>query len=223
MRATRAARAPVLRPSEDEAIHEAGLIRKSVKRGDALYRPGERFVALFAVRAGFLKTSLALANGRDQVTGFYMSGDMLGMEGIGNGVHTLSAVALEDSEVSIVPYSTLREAGPRAGALQRQVQKLMSKAIVQQQGVMLLLGSMSAQQRLAAFLLNLAERLGARDGSQAALLLPMPREDIGSHLGLTIETVSRSLGKLETDGLLEVQNKRIRIPDVKALKKSIFP
>jgi CRP/FNR family transcriptional regulator, anaerobic regulatory protein len=185
--------------------------RRTVARGEALFRTGDTFDSLFAVRSGFFKTCLSSEDGRDQVTGFQMAGELLGLDGISHDKHACDAVALEDSQVCVIPYSELESLSRDFSALQRQFHKIMSREIVRDQGVMLLLGSMRAEERLAAFLLNLTQRLKARGFSSSSMILRMTREEIGSYLGLKLETVSRTFSKFQDDGLLEVKQRHIRI------------
>ena len=193
-------------------------IRRKVKRGEALYRAGETFDAIFAVRSGFFKSRVTFEDGRDQVTGFFMGGEILGMDGIGQGTHNCDAVALEDSVVCSIPYEKLEELSREVTALQRHFHKMMSREIVRESGVMMLLGVMRAEERIAAFLLNLSQRLAARGYSPLEFNLRMTREEIGSYLGLKLETVSRAFSRFHADGLIEVQQKLVRIVDIEGLK-----
>jgi CRP/FNR family transcriptional regulator len=195
--------------------------RKTLRRGDALYRSGDAFLSLYAVRTGFFKTRVSAADGRDQVTGFQMAGELLGFDGIGTERHTCDAVALEDSQVCVIPFAQLESLSRRFGELQRQLHKVMSREIVRDHGVMLLLGSMRAEERLAAFLLNLTQRLHARGFSSTALVLRMTREEIGSYLGLKLETVSRAFSKFQDDGVLEVKQRHVRVLDEDALRQLV--
>jgi CRP/FNR family transcriptional regulator, anaerobic regulatory protein len=187
--------------------------KKRVRRGESLYRAGGAFDSLYAVRSGFFKSSVLLEDGRDQVTGFHMAGEILGMDGIGTDSHASDVIALEDSEVCIIPYAHLEE--PR---LQRQLHKVMSRELVRDQGVMMLLGTMKAEERLAAFLLNLSTRFVARGFSHTEFHLRMTREEIGSYLGLSLETVSRLFSRFQDEGLITVQQKHICILDVPGLR-----
>jgi CRP/FNR family transcriptional regulator len=201
----------------DSELFEAMVYtRKRVRRGDALYRTGTGFDSLYAVRSGFFKSSVVLEDGRDQVTGFHMAGEILGMDGIGTDHHAVDATALEDSEVCVIPYARLAEP-----ALQRQLHKVMSRELVRDQGVMMLLGTMRAEERLAAFLLNLSQRFVARGFSQHEFHLRMTREEIGSYVGLSLETVSRLFSRFQDDGLITVQQKHIRILDIPGLKSVV--
>jgi CRP/FNR family transcriptional regulator, anaerobic regulatory protein len=187
--------------------------RKRVKRGESIYRAGTTFDSLYAVRTGFFKSRVVLEDGRDQVTGFNMAGEILGMDGIGSGEHTADVIALEDSEVCVIPYSHLEQP-----EMQRQLHKVMSRELVRDQGVMMLLGTMRAEERLAAFLLNLSQRFVARGYSPSEFHLRMTRDEIGSYLGLSLETVSRLFSRFHEDGLISVQQKHIRILDIAGLK-----
>ena len=192
-------------------------------RAEALYRSGDPFRALYAIRTGFFKTCLAPTCGREQVTGFQMAGEILGLDGIVNDQHTCDAVALEDSEVCVMPFERIEELSREVTALQRHVHQIMSREIVREHGVMLLLGSMRAEERLAAFLLNLVQRLHARGFSRSELVLRMTREEIGSYLGLKLETVSRTLSKFAADGMVEVEQRNVRILDPEALRRIVNP
>ncbi len=187
--------------------------RKRVKRGDTLFRAGSAFESLYAVRSGFFKSRVDLEDGRDQVTGFHMAGEVLGLDGIGTDSHTADVIALEDSEVCVIPYARLEEPG-----LQRQLHKVMSRELVRDQGVMMLLGTMKAEERLAAFLLNLSTRFTARGYSASEFHLRMTRDEIGSYLGMSLETVSRLFSRFQEDGHITVQQKHICILDSAGLK-----
>ncbi len=193
--------------------------RRKVKRGQALYRAGETFEAIYAIKTGFFKTDVLLEDGRDHVTGFQMAGELLGMDGIGTDAHTCNAVALEDSEVCLIPFTQLEQLSSEIRTLQRHFHKVMSREIVRDHGVMMLLGSMRAEERLAAFLLNISQRFAARGYSPNEFHLRMTREEIGSYLGLKLETVSRSFSHFQDVGLISVQQKHVRINDLKGLKQ----
>ena len=192
--------------------------RKRVKRGEQLFRNGDSFHSLYAIRTGFFKTSVGSTDGREQVTGFQMAGEIMGLDGIVSDRHTCDAVALEDAEVCIMPFDHIEELSREINALQHHVHKIMSREIVREHGVMLLLGSMRAEERVAAFLLNLTQRLHTRGFSQSELVLRMTREEIGSYLGLKLETVSRTFSKFQEDGIVEVKQKNLHILNPDALK-----
>lgn len=202
-------------------LDEMVATRRKVKRGTTLFRNGEIFTSLYAIRTGFFKTCVATEDGRDQVTGFQMAGEIIGLDGIVNDQHTCDAVALEDAEVCIMPFDRLEELSREVTALQSHVHKVMSREIVREHGVMLLLGSMRAEERLAAFVLNLVQRLHTRGFSSSELVLRMTREEIGSYLGLKLETVSRTFSKFVEEGLVEVKQRHVRILDTEGLKRIV--
>ena len=207
-----------LSESEMERVDEVVATRRKIARGDNLFRNGDKFNALFAIRTGFFKTRISAEDGRDQVTGFQMAGEIIGLDGIVSDHHTCDAVALEDAEVCVMPFDRIEELSREITSLQRHVHKIMSREIVRENGVMLLLGSMRAEERLAAFLLNLVQRLHARGFSQSELVLRMTREEIGSYLGLKLETVSRTFSKFADEGMIEVKHRHVRNLNADALK-----
>lgn len=207
-----------LNETEMERVDEMVATRRKVARGDNLFRNGDKFNALYAIRTGFFKTRISAEDGRDQVTGFQMAGEIIGLDGIVSDHHTCDAVALEDAEVCVMPFDRIEDLSREITSLQRHVHKIMSREIVRENGVMLLLGSMRAEERLAAFLLNLVQRLHARGFSQSELVLRMTREEIGSYLGLKLETVSRTFSKFAEDGIVEVKQRHVRILNPDGLK-----
>jgi CRP/FNR family transcriptional regulator len=210
-----------LSPEEIDRLDNVVANRRKIKRGTSLFRNGEKFSSLYAIRTGFFKTCVASEDGRDQVTGFQMAGEIIGLDGIVNDQHTCDAVALEDAEVCVMPFDRIEDLSREINGLQRHVHKIMSREIVREHGVMLLLGSMRAEERLAAFLLNLVQRLHARGFSQSELILRMTREEIGSYLGLKLETVSRTFSKFVEDGIVEVKQRHVRILDTEALSQIV--
>ena len=207
-----------LNPTELDRLDDLVSSRRRLKRGDYLYRAGEGFDAIYAIRSGFFKTDVLLEDGRDQVTGFQMAGELLGLDGISSEHHTCNAVALEDSEICAIPFSRLEGLSREIQTLQHHFHKVMSREIVRDHGVMMLLGTMRAEERLAAFLLNLSQRFTARGFSPSEFNLRMTREEIGSYLGLKLETVSRAFSRFQEEGFIAVQQKHIRILNVIGLK-----
>lgn len=190
---------------------------RSIKRGEALYRTHDPFESIYAVRAGSFKTVVMHRDGREQVTGFHLAGEVLGLDGVCADRHSSDAIALEDSSVCIMPYSLLESMCAESKPLQRQMLRMMSSEIVRESSLMLLLGTMSAEQRVATFLLNLSSRMSERGYSGAEFNLRMTREEMGNYLGMKLETVSRMFSKFQRDGLLETRGKKIRIVNLTAL------
>ncbi len=201
----------------DELIY----VRKRIKTGATVYHNGNHFHSLYAVKSGFIKTETLHDDGRAQITGFYMAGEILGFDGIATQAHICSAIALEDSEVCVIPLERVENNDNGLHELHHHFYKLMSREIVRDHTIMMLLGSMQSEERLAAFLLNLSLRFQLRGYSANNLILRMKREEIGSYLGMKIETVSRIFTKFQEQGLLEVHQKNILILDMQGLEKII--
>jgi CRP/FNR family transcriptional regulator len=193
--------------------------RRRVKRGEALFNAGDEFKTVYAIRSGFFKTSVVDGEGREQVTGFFMGGELMGLDGIGTGEYNGAAIALEDSEVCVMPFALIEEMSREIPALQRHLHTVLAREIVRDHGVMMLLGSMRAEERLATFLLNLSKRFLRRGYSSSDFHLRMTREEIGSYLGLKLETVSRLFSQFQADGLIDVQQKHVRILDTAGLEQ----
>lgn len=211
----------MMQDDELQRLDDLVETRRRVKRGQTLFRTGDPFDAVYAIRAGFFKTRLSSKDGQEQVTGFQMAGEVLGLEGISSETHQCDAVALEDSQVCVIRYEQLETLGREFSDLQRQFHKVMSRQIVNDHTVMQLLGSRRAEERLAAFLLELTQRLQARGFSSSSLVLRMTREEIGTYLGLTLETVSRCFSKLQDDGVLQVKRRHINVLDPAALARLV--
>lgn len=190
-----------------------------VKRGDMLFESGADFASIYAIRSGFFKTVVHGPGGRAQVTGFHMAGDLLGLDAIDAGRHTTSATALEDSQACVIPFAALQQRCCNAPELQHCVHQAMGREIVRDQDMMLLLGGMRAEQRLAAFLINLSQRLQSRGYAPAEMVLRMTREEIGSYLGMTLETVSRTFSKLRAEGIVDVDLREIHLRRVESLRQ----
>jgi CRP/FNR family transcriptional regulator len=160
-----------------------------------------------------------LPDGREQITGFQIVGEPLGMDGVCAERHTCDAVALEDSTLCIIPFRLLEGLCQEIKAMQRHVHRLMSGEIVRESGLMMLLGSMSAEERVSAFLVNISQRYHALHYSASEFNLRMTREEIGSYLGMKLETVSRMLSRFQKEKLIDVQGKFIRIVDIARLRR----
>lgn len=206
-----------------QRLDEVVATRRKIKQGERLFSNGDTFTSLFAIRTGFFKTCISSEDGREQVTGFQMAGEIMGLDGIVSDHHSCNAVALEDSDVCVMPFANVEALSREFPVMQRHVHKIMSREIVRENGVMMLLGNMRAEERLAAFLLNLIQRLHARGFSQSEIVLRMTREEIGSYLGLKLETVSRAFSKFSDDGIIEVKQRYVRIIEADALQKIFNP
>jgi CRP/FNR family transcriptional regulator len=212
-----------LEVTDMKKLEEVVATRKQVKQGQLLFGNGDAFTSLYAIRTGFFKTCVSNEDGREQVTGFQMAGEIIGLDGIVTDRHSCNAVALEDAEVCIMPFANVEELSREFPVLQRHVHKIMSREIVRENGMMMMLGNMRAEERLAAFLLNLVQRLHARGFSQSEMILRMTREEIGSYLGLKLETISRTFSKLSDDGIIEVKQRYVKILAPEELRKIYNP
>ncbi|HET7365729.1 MAG TPA: helix-turn-helix domain-containing protein [Burkholderiales bacterium] len=222
------ARTQPLRAQSDPRLHDifqraAGrptCSPRRLKKGERLFHPGERFTAIYAVQRGSFKTSVS-DEAREQVLGFFMVGDALGLDSLDTGWHGVAAIALEDSEVYIIPLAMLEHTAHEDLSLHRALNAELAREIVRNHGVMMLLGSMSAAQRVAAFLIGLSERFVSRGYSPREFHLRMTRREIASYLGLKMETVSRVFSGLARDGLIAVDQKRVRILDIAGLRRGL--
>ena len=194
------------------------VLQRKLGTGQYLYRAGQPFHALYLVHAGFLKTSLIAEDGREQVTGFRMRNDLLGVESIGMPIHTCDAIALDTSGVWELPYPEVLNACARIPELQAQLTMALAAEIRSDRSWMLALGTLTAEQRVAAFLLDVAARHEALGFSSRHFVLRMSRADIGSFLALKHETVTRALTRLTAQGCIAIQWREVRILDPQALR-----
>lgn len=191
---------------------------RKVGKGEALFRAGDAFHAIYAIRSGSFKTVVSHPNGSNHVTGFQLSGETLGLDGIAADEHTCDAIALEDSTVCCMPFHCVEDLCQDIRPLQHRLHQLLAEEIVRESGLMLLLAGLTAEARVATFLLNLSSRMQARGYSAASFTLRMTRDEIGSYLGMQLETVSRALSRFQRSGWLTVEGKQITLLDSTALR-----
>lgn len=191
--------------------------KRPVKRGDDLFRVGDEFKAIYAVRSGSIKTYSPSHDGQEQVTGFHLPGELLGLDAISNGHHPCTAKSLETTSVCEIPFERLEELGHQIPSLQRQMFRVMSREIFEEESHTLLLGKRNAEERLAAFLLSVSSRFKSRGFSATEFNLSMSRNDIGNYLGLAVETVSRMFTRFQDEGVLSVERKHVEIHDLDRL------
>lgn len=208
-------------------IEDIGKLDKIIQRGrpvhkaDHVYHAGEEFKSVFAIRSGAVKTVRITEEGDEQITGFYLPGEILGMDGLATNHHTNAAIALETSAICEIPFSRLEELSVKLPNLQRRFFQLMSKEITQDQQLITLLSKNSADQRIASLLLSISSRNAQRGLSAKDFFLPMSRSDIGNYLGLTIETVSRVFSRLHKQNIITLDKKHIQINDVDELREIV--
>lgn len=192
-------------------------------KGDTLYRAGDRFAALYAVRSGSCKTIILSEEGHEQVTAYHMPGEIVGFDGIDNSIYASQVIALEDTELCAVPFEQLERLAHQNAAFQHSLYRMLSREVARDRRTMLLLGGMRAEQRLSAFLLDLARRYQELGYSSSEFILRMTREEIGSFLGLKLETVSRLFSRFHHDGLIQVQGRVVKLLDRSALQRLVNP
>lgn len=190
-------------------------------KGATLFRFGDRFTSLYAIRSGSCKTVSQAGDGQEQVAGYHMAGEIIGADGIACASHGCQAVALEDTEVCVLPFERIEALGRQDSRLQRNLHHLLADEITRQRLVMVLLGTMRAEQRLAAFLLDLARRYQARGYSSCEFVLRMTRGEIGSYLGLKLETVSRLFSRFQREGLVQVEGRIVKLLDRLSIQRLV--
>ncbi len=204
---------------EVERLNEIVQRGRPLHRDEHVYSSGNEFKAVYAVRSGSIKTYSVNDKGVEQVTGFYLPGEIFGMDGIAHTHHANAAVAMETSAVCEIPFSRLEDLSITMPSLQRHFFKLMSKEITSDQQLITLLSKNSAEERIATLLLSISARNAKRNLSSVRFRLPMSRADIGNYLGLTVETVSRVFSRFQKQQLLNVDKKEIEIRDVPGLQE----
>ncbi|NOX43066.1 MAG: fumarate/nitrate reduction transcriptional regulator Fnr [Gammaproteobacteria bacterium] len=183
----------------------------NLKRNTWLFNEGDPFKAIYAIKSGCIKTYRLTPKGKEQVCGFYLPGDIIALDAIETGIHTCSAKIIQATHVCAIPYKKFETLSQAMPGLQQQLVRIMSREIASQQWFVTLLGKKSAEERVAAILCNLSDRLEVRGYSPNELILGMSRHDLGDYLGLAIETISRVLGRFHQDGLLTAKGKHIQL------------
>ncbi|WP_455647774.1 FNR family transcription factor [Lonepinella koalarum] len=185
--------------------------KKPIQKSQLLFKAGDELVSLYAIRSGTIKSYTINEAGEKQITSFHLPGDLVGFDAIMNMRHPSFAQALETAMVCEIPFDVLNDLSGKMPKLRQQIMRLMSSEIKSDQEMILLLSKMNAEERLAAFIYNLSKRYSARGFSPREFRLTMTRGDIGNYLGLTVETISRLLGRFQKLGILAVQGKYITI------------
>lgn len=199
------------------------IIKRSapIQRGEMLYRVGEEFKGLYAVRSGLFKAFVTADDGEEQIVGFFLPGEMLGLDAIETQVHVCSAVALETSSYCAVPFTKLSEVCKEIPELQNQLFKIMSRELSSENQMLLTLGKKNSEEKVATFLLTTSTRFHKLGYSANEFKLTMSRQEIGNYLGITFETVSRVFSRLQRNGIIKVNRKAINITDMVALKNLV--
>ena len=195
--------------------------RKPLHKNDHLYREGDASHAIFAVRSGSVKTLVESPNGDEQIVGFHLPGEVLGLDGFMDGCHTCTAIALETTSICAIPLSKLENLCNTLPGLQHQMQRIMGKEVTEEHLMLLMLGKMSAEEKIATFLLSLSRRMVERHWKATEFVLSMPRQDIANYLGLAVETVSRLFAQYQESGIIKVERRRISILKLQRLKEIV--
>lgn len=191
---------------------------KPLHKNDYLYRDGDKAAALYAVRSGCVKTMTESHSGEEQIVGFHLPGELLGLDGFGEGLHTCNAVALETSSICELPLDELESLCHKVPGLQKQMRRIMGKEVTSDHKMLLLLGKMTSEERLASFLLSLVGRMEERHWKGDEFNLSMPRQDIANYLGMAVETVSRLFANFQNEKIIKVDRRHITILDRNRLK-----
>lgn len=203
----------------DTVVHR----NKPLRKGDHVFRENDSFNSIYAIRSGFVKAYRLTDDGKEQVTGFYFPGEIIGMDGISQNKHSVSAKALETAAICEIPFEDIESLSTRFPSMQRHLFSLMSQEIIQDQQLITLLSKNTAEERICALILSISDRNAARKLSTTSFRLPMSRTDIGNYLGLTVETVSRVFSRFQKNNILQVNNKEITILDLETIRSIISP
>ena len=206
-------------PAEISRLESALQERIRLRKGDTLFRAGEPAQAIYAIRLGSIKTQLEDSCGQVQITGFLLPGELVGLDGFLEGVHLSNAFALEDSEVCVARIDELDNISAQIPSLRHQLRRLTSLEIKRSQHLVMALGVLRSEQRLAAFLINMSQRLSLLGYSSSEFILRMSREEIGNFLGMTLETVSRLFSRFAKEGLIKINQREVKLIDLPALRE----
>lgn len=208
-----------LTPTELEKVERVVRHRRPMSRGECLYHAGAPFQSIYVVRTGSIKTYTIDVEGREQITGFRMPGELIGLDAVATDVHGSTAEALESASVCEIPYGQLVELAAEVPNLVRQIMRHMSQEILNDEEHLNLLGKKGAEERLAALLVAFAGRFEERGYANDSFNLSMSRADMGSYLGLALETVSRQFSRFQEKGLIDVDRRYVQIHDVESLER----
>jgi len=208
-----------LQPDDVERLESIVKRNRPLQRGQMLYGPGDKFRSLYVVKTGAVKTYTQTSSGDEHVIGFHLPGEILGLDAIQNDQHGCFSKALETTAICEMPFNRLEELSVNIHSLQHQMLRLLSREVSTEAQMISLLNNSTAEERLASFLLSLSERFKRRGFSASDFFLAMSRQDIGSYLGLALETVSRLFTRFQDQGILEVDRKHVQIKDIARLRE----
>lgn len=203
---------------ELEKLEEIIEHKPLLEKGDVQYHAGDKHIALYAVRTGAFKTVMTTSGGAEQITGFYLPGELLGLDGLGSDAYICSAIALESASLCELKMESMNDICKNLSGLRGQLMHLIGGEISHDHQKLLVMGQLKGEERIAAFLLGLGHRFGKRGFSQSDFNLPMARHDIANYLGLAVETLSRMLSSLQKRGVISVKQRNITILDMDAMR-----
>lgn len=190
-----------------------------IEKGSKVFSIGDNFTHIYAIRSGYLKSYSISESGEEQITGFHLPGEIVGLEGINKGTHRGFSEALMPSQICAIPYDKLDDLNSTIDGLRQQLFKIMSQEITHNYELMLLLNQKNAEEKIATFILNLSAREALGRGLTTEFTLPMTRTDMANYLGLALETVSRILGKLIKQDVISVNHRKVTIKQVNLLSE----
>jgi len=205
----------------DEDMHKLDAVveqHRPLQKNDYLYHQGDKAFAIYAVRSGSVKTFIESPNGDEQIVSFHLPGELLGLDGFQDDIHTCSAVVLETTSMCELPLVKIEELCHTLPNLQRQMRRIMGKEVSDDHAMLLLLGKMGAEEKVATFLLSISKRMQERHWKADEFMLSMPRQDIANYLGLAVETVSRLFAHYQDEGTIKVDRRHITITDMDRLE-----
>ena len=210
-----------MNPEDMEKLDAVVEPRKPLHKNDYLFREGDASTGVYAVRSGSVKTIVESPNGDEQIVGFHLPGELLGLDGFMDSQHTCTAVALETTSICAIPTDKLEKLSQALPSLNNQMRRIMGKEVTEEHRMLLMLGKMSAEEKVATFLLSVSKRMEERHWKATEFVLSMPRQDIANYLGLAVETVSRLFAHYQEEGVIQVDRRRISILELQRLKEIV--
>ena len=210
-----------MKPDDMEKLDSIVEQRKPLHKSDFLFREGDASNGVYAVRSGSIKTIVESPNGDEQIVGFHLPGELLGLDGFMDGKHTCTAIALETTSVCAMPIDKLDKLCSSLPSLHHQMHRIMGKEVTEEHKMLLMLGKMSAEEKVATFLLSISRRMEERHWKATEFVLSMPRQDIANYLGLAVETVSRLFAHYQEENVIQVDRRRISILNMQRLKEIV--
>ena len=203
---------------ELEFFEQAVNPKKPLKKSEFLYRAGEEMTSLYTVKTGAFKANIDSADGQENIVGFYLPGELIGLDGIASGQYQCDIIALGDAHVCQLSYHEFQRIANKLPILREEILSISSSNMTTAQKMLFFIGKRPVEERLATFLIGLSQRYGARGLSDLRFQLSMSRHDIANYLGMAPETISRQFKKMQDQGLILIDNREITITDLPKLR-----